>query len=141
MLISIKKKEIKRACEAAISKLAYAPLKEEGDYVKIFFVADEKLHVSVMGGNSTTRYFTPFPFTVYEGIELARVRFVHPCYESEKYMQESGVETTEENIREWDWNNYTESNDFSFAVECLEEQVITFLEREFQDETFEIEVI
>lgn len=131
MTISIKKTEIKRACEAAISKLSSAPLTEQGDYVKIFFVADEKLDVSVMGGNST----------IYGGVQLARVKFVHPCYDSEKYMQESGVETTEENIREWDWRNYTESNDFSNAVECLEEEVTSFLEREFSDETFEIDVI
>ena len=43
--------------------------------------------------------------------------------DSHSVMNANGVELTEENFRSWDWGNFTESNDFSNAVENLEYQI------------------
>jgi hypothetical protein len=133
-LLTLKKSEIKSACNKAVNKLKDAPFVDYGDYVKLILDQDGDLEVLVMSGNSW----------VLNTETLGRISFVHPDYDSEQYMEECGIEVTEESKREWNWTSFYESNDLSNMVEALEYEVLRFIEIEYPCEEsplFEIELV
>jgi hypothetical protein len=119
--VTINKIEIKVKCVEMVSRLSKAPFVENGDYVKLILNRYGELDVIVMSGNS----FIPNTDT------LGKIKFVHPDYNSEEFMKEAGIEITDENKREWEWENFYESNDFSNAVDYLYEEIIRFIEIEY----------
>lgn len=133
-LVTLEKSEIKAKCKEAVNKLYNAPFVEGGDYVKIILDEDGDLDVVVMSGNSW------FPGTYM----LGKIKFVHPDYDSEPYMEEAGIEITDETKREWNWTSFYESNDLQNMVEQLEEEVLWFIEVEFpsqENPSFELELV
>lgn len=106
--------QIKKIATEAIQSLKNAPLTEQGDYIKIFVNENGELCQGVLSGSTIPFY----------GCEvLATIKYVHPDYDSDSVMNANGLELTEENFRIWDWTNFTESNDFSNAIENLEYQI------------------
>lgn len=107
----ITKEHISEICEKAVSKLKDAPLNQNGEFIKIFYDGTVELDISIMGGNST----------FLEAIELARIEYVHPDYNSKSYIEDAELDAKNEDVvRDWDWNNFTVGSDFNNTCEMLE---------------------